>query len=94
MHEGTVTTDELMIVNAARNLGVLAADGHPVCFVRIGLPSKVVNLARLRYLPAPVLVYESGCIGTKALDRSSCHSGVQWHRARCLQLAIPSSGFK
>ena len=59
------TTDELMIVNAARRLGELAADGHPVCFVGIGLPSTAANLARRLYDPAPVLVYESGCIGSK-----------------------------
>ena len=59
------TTDELMIVNAARRLGSLAADGHPVCFVGIGLPSTAANLARRLYDPAPVLVYESGCIGSK-----------------------------
>jgi glutaconate CoA-transferase subunit B len=59
------TTDELMIVNAARRLGELAAAGHPVCFVGIGLPSTAANLARRLYSPPPVLVYESGCIGSK-----------------------------
>ena len=59
------TTDEIMIVNAARQLGALAADGKPVCFVGIGLPSTAANLARRLYDPAPVLVYESGCIGSK-----------------------------
>jgi glutaconate CoA-transferase, subunit B len=59
------TTDELMIVNAARRLGDLAASGHRVCFVGIGLPSTAANLARRLYDPAPVLVYESGCIGAK-----------------------------
>jgi glutaconate CoA-transferase, subunit B len=59
------TTDELMIVNAARQLGSHAAGGHPVCFVGIGLPSTAANLARRLYDPAPVLVYESGCIGSK-----------------------------
>ena len=59
------TTDELMIVNAARQLGALAAQGRPVCFVGIGLPSTAANLARRLYSPAPVLVYESGCIGSK-----------------------------
>jgi len=63
--ETDFTTDELMIVNAARQLGALAADGHPVCFVGIGLPSTAANLARRLYDPAPVLVYESGCIGSK-----------------------------
>jgi glutaconate CoA-transferase subunit B len=61
----TFSTDEVMIVNAARQLGALAAAGHPVCFVGIGLPSTAANLARRLYDPAPVLVYESGCIGSK-----------------------------
>ena len=60
-----MTTDAIMIVNAARKLGELAADGKPVCFVGIGLPSTTANLARRLYEPAPVLVYESGCIGSK-----------------------------
>src|SRR6516225_265724 len=57
--------DDLMIVNAARVLGELAARGRAVCFVGIGLPSTAANLARRLYDPAPVLVYESGCIGAK-----------------------------
>ncbi len=59
------TADELMIVNAARALGVRAAAGKGVCFVGIGLPSTAANLARRLYEHAPVLVYESGCIGSK-----------------------------
>jgi glutaconate CoA-transferase, subunit B len=59
------TTDEIMIINAARHLGALAAAGKPVCFVGIGLPSTAANLARRLYSPSPVLVYESGCIGSK-----------------------------
>jgi glutaconate CoA-transferase, subunit B len=59
------TTDQVMIVNAARRLGELAAAGKPVCFVGIGLPSTAANLARRLYTPPPVLVYESGCIGSK-----------------------------
>jgi glutaconate CoA-transferase subunit B len=54
-----------MIVNAARRLGALAAAGRAVCFVGIGLPSTAANLARRLYDIAPVLVYESGCIGSK-----------------------------
>jgi glutaconate CoA-transferase subunit B len=65
MREQAWTTDELMIVNAARRLGELAAAGRGVCFVGIGLPSTASNLARRLYDPAPVLVYESGCIGSK-----------------------------
>ena len=61
----TYTTDELMIVNAARELGRVAASGHPIVFTGIGLPSTAANLARRLYDPAPVLVYESGCIGSK-----------------------------
>ena len=59
------STDELMIVNAAHRLGRYAAAGKPVCFVGIGLPSTAANLARRLYDPAPVLIYESGCIGSK-----------------------------
>lgn len=59
------SADELMIVNAARRLGELAAAGRRVCFVGIGLPSTAANLARRLYEPSPVLVYESGCIGSK-----------------------------
>lgn len=60
-----VDADDLMIVNAARCLGEWAAAGRAVCFVGIGLPSTAANLARRLYDPAPVLVYESGCIGSK-----------------------------
>jgi glutaconate CoA-transferase, subunit B len=65
MSDMTATTDEIMIVNAARQLGTLASQGKPVCFVGIGLPSTAANLARRLYSPEPVLVYESGCIGSK-----------------------------
>jgi glutaconate CoA-transferase, subunit B len=61
----TLSADDVMIVNAARRLGGLAAAGRPVCFVGIGLPSTAANLARRLYTPAPVLIYESGCIGSK-----------------------------
>jgi len=54
------TADEIMAVAAARRL----ADGE-VCFVGIGLPSTVANLARRTHAPGLVLVYESGTIGTK-----------------------------
>jgi glutaconate CoA-transferase, subunit B len=59
------STDDVMIVNAARKLGERAAQGAPVCFVGIGLPSTAANLARLLYDPSPILIYESGCIGAK-----------------------------
>jgi glutaconate CoA-transferase subunit B len=54
------TTDEMMTVAAARMLN----DGT-VCFVGIGLPSTVANLARRLHAPRCVLIYESGCIGAK-----------------------------
>jgi glutaconate CoA-transferase subunit B len=54
------TGDEMMTVAAARQL----ADGE-VCFVGIGLPSTVANLARRTHAPRLVLIYESGTIGTK-----------------------------
>jgi glutaconate CoA-transferase subunit B len=50
----------MMTVAAARHL----ADGE-VCFVGIGLPSTVANLARRTHAPGLVLVYESGTIGSK-----------------------------
>jgi glutaconate CoA-transferase subunit B len=50
----------MMTVAAARHL----ADGE-VCFVGIGLPSTVANLARRTHAPHLVLVYESGTIGSK-----------------------------
>ena len=59
------TTDDVMIVNAARALGERAARHAGVCFVGIGLPSTAANVARRIYDPPPVLVYESGCIGSK-----------------------------
>lgn len=61
----TPTADDVMIVNAARALGELARAGRATCFVGIGLPSTAANLARNLYNPAPVLIYESGCIGSK-----------------------------
>jgi glutaconate CoA-transferase subunit B len=63
--DALVTSDDVMIVNAARALGAWAADGNAVCFVGIGLPSTAANLARRIYDPPPILVYESGCIGSK-----------------------------
>lgn len=60
-----VHADDLMIVNAARALGSLASQGKKACFVGIGLPSTAANLARRLYATEPVLIYESGCIGSK-----------------------------
>ena len=56
----TYTADEMMTVAAARAL----ADGA-VCFVGIGLPSTAANLARRLHAPDVVLIYESGCIGSR-----------------------------
>ncbi len=54
------TPEEMMTVAAARTL----RDGA-VCFVGIGLPSAVANLARLTHAPDLVLIYESGTIGSR-----------------------------
>jgi glutaconate CoA-transferase subunit B len=54
------TADDIMTIAAARRL----TDGT-VCFVGIGLPSTVANLARRLHAPRCVLIYESGCIGAK-----------------------------
>jgi len=54
------TSDEIMAVVAAREL----AD-EMICFVGIGLPSTAANLARKTHAPGVVLIYESGCIGSK-----------------------------
>jgi len=54
------TAVEMMTVAAAR-----ALDDGDVCFVGIGLPSAVCNLARLTHAPKLVLIYESGTIETR-----------------------------
>lgn len=54
------TRDELMIVEAARQL-----QSGQSCFVGIGMPSLAANLARLTHAPDIVLIYESGTIGAK-----------------------------
>ena len=54
------TADDFMTVAASRAL----RDGE-VLFVGIGLPSTAANLARRTHAPGLVLVYESGCIGSK-----------------------------
>jgi glutaconate CoA-transferase, subunit B len=61
---GTYTTDEMMTVAAARAL-VCGPHGNNTVFVGIGLPSTAANLARHLHAPELVLVYESGCIGSK-----------------------------
>jgi len=54
------TAVEMMTVAASR-----ALDDGDVCFVGIGLPSAVCNLARLTHAPKLVLIYESGTIETR-----------------------------
>jgi glutaconate CoA-transferase, subunit B len=56
----TWTADEMMTVEASR-----ALRGVPSCFVGIGLPSTAANLARTTHSPDLVLVYESGCLGSR-----------------------------
>jgi glutaconate CoA-transferase, subunit B len=56
----TITPDDYMTVAASRAL----RDGD-VLFVGIGLPSTAANLARRTHAPGLVLIYESGCIGSK-----------------------------
>ena len=60
MVANSYTSDEMMTIAAAR----LVSNGA-TCFVGIGLPSAAANLARLTHAPDAVLIYESGCIGTK-----------------------------
>jgi glutaconate CoA-transferase, subunit B len=60
MAEAKYTADEMMTIAAARMIRNGAS-----CFVGIGLPSAAANLARLTHAPDTVLIYESGCIGTK-----------------------------
>lgn len=54
------TADDMMTIAAAR-----ALRPGTVCFVGIGLPSTAANLARRLHAPDCVLIYESGCIGSK-----------------------------
>ena len=54
------TPEEVMAVVGSRSL----RDGMS-CFVGIGLPSTVANLARLTHAPNLFLVYESGVLGSK-----------------------------
>lgn len=51
---------EMMIVAAARELA-----GQRVCFVGVGLPNIVVNLARRTVAPDLELVYEAGVFGAQ-----------------------------
>jgi glutaconate CoA-transferase, subunit B len=58
--EGSYTSAEMITVSAAKML-----PNGAICFVGIGLPSTVANLARLLHAPDVVLIYESGPIGAK-----------------------------
>ena len=54
------TPEEIMAIVGSRSL----RDGMS-CFVGIGLPSTVANLARLTHAPGLFLIYESGVLGSK-----------------------------
>ncbi|CAN5565637.1 CoA-transferase subunit beta [soil metagenome] len=54
------SASEMMIVAAARELA-----GQRVCFVGVGLPNIVVNLARRTVAPELELVYEAGVFGAR-----------------------------
>jgi glutaconate CoA-transferase, subunit B len=58
--DATYTSDEMMTIAAAR----MVRNGA-VLFVGIGLPSAAANLALRTHAPDTVLIYESGCIGSK-----------------------------
>jgi len=60
MPETSYTSDEMMTIAAAR----MVRNGA-VLFVGIGLPSAAANLALRTHAPDTVLIYESGCIGSK-----------------------------
>ena len=72
---GEYTTDDMMIVNAAR-----AMSNDTVCFVGIGLPSTAANLARRLHAPDCVLIYESGCIGSKPTTLPLSIGDGEWPR--------------
>src|SRR6478609_9275033 len=60
MPDTSYTSDEMMTIAAAR----MVRNGA-VLFVGIGLPSAAANLALRTHAPDTVLIYESGCIGSK-----------------------------
>lgn len=60
MPESRYSSDEMMTIAAAR----MVRNGA-VLFVGIGLPSAAANLALRTHAPDTVLIYESGCIGSK-----------------------------
>ena len=54
------TGDEMMVIAASRTL-----ENGDVCFVGVGTPSEVCNLARLTHARDIELIYESGTIGAR-----------------------------
>ena len=56
----TFSQAEMMIVAAARELA-----GQRVCFVGVGLPNIVCNLAQWTVAPELQLIYESGVYGAR-----------------------------
>lgn len=60
MSEQSLTSSELMTINAARML----RDGD-VVFVGVGLPNLACNLARRTHAPNLLMIYEAGVIGAR-----------------------------
>src|SRR3972149_4534956 len=58
MTDPTVTSSELMVTIAAREL----RDGESV-LVGVGIPNLAANLAKRMHAPNPTLIYGSGTIG-------------------------------
>jgi glutaconate CoA-transferase subunit B len=84
MSESTYTSDDIMTIVAARTL-----EPGAVTFVGIGLPSTAANLARVTTNPDCVLIYESGCIGSKPVRLpSSIGDGVLADNADAV-IAVP-----
>ncbi len=84
MTDPTYTSDDIVTIVAARALEPAA-----VTFVGIGLPSTAANLARVTTNPDCVLIYESGCIGSKPVRLpSSIGDGVLADNADAV-IAVP-----
>jgi glutaconate CoA-transferase, subunit B len=84
MNTVAYTSDDIMTVVAARTL-----EPGAVTFVGIGLPSTAANLARITTNPDCVLIYESGCIGSKPVRLpSSIGDGVLAENADAV-IAVP-----
>ena len=60
MSENGYTKNEMMITASARTLA-----GERICFVGVGLPNIVCNLAQRTVSPELQLVYESGVFGAR-----------------------------